>query len=60
MPVYRHILELIGPIETPKEDTTIKFNRPIRTPIDGRVIKLIGPIGTIKGLVYPEVVLSDL
>ena len=36
-PVYRKILELIGPILMPEEDTRMNLNEPTRTPIHGRI-----------------------
>ena len=49
-PVDRGILELIGQIETTEENITIKLNDAIRMPVYDRVIKMIGPIGYLKGI----------
>ena len=52
--IHRKIIEVIRQIGLTKEDHTINLNVPIRSPIYGSFIGLIGPIGALEGIGVPR------
>ena len=49
-PVDGRILKLIDPIQTSEEYTTIKLNKTLIIPVEGKIIEQNGPIRVLEGL----------